>query len=427
MTGEGRAAENASRGTESASTAAESPSAVAESASSTAEGAAAESASIAAEIRCTLGSFSLDVAFTVPLVGCTVLFGPSGCGKTTILRCVAGLQRSSGRLRVGGEMWQDDSVALFREPHDRPVGYVFQEASLFPHLSVRENLLFGARRAAKRGTPEALRFDEVVELIGIGALLRRAPASLSGGERQRVAMGRALLSQPRLLLLDEPLSGLDGATKEEILPYLEALHERLSIPMFYVTHDMAEADRLADMLVLLERGRVLAAGPLAELEARADLPLMQAPQATVTLQGCVTSIDTEFALTHLSVDGGALIVPGHHGPLGSRRRLRIGAADVSFTRVRPTETTVLNCLPARIVAVEPRIGDDARVHVVAALGEEGKGARIVGRVTRKSREALGLAPGMPVFAQIKSVALAASGSGQGSLGSEIARPLPSRC
>ncbi|HEU4620505.1 MAG TPA: molybdenum ABC transporter ATP-binding protein [Gammaproteobacteria bacterium] len=388
----------------------------------TCEGATPGSASIGAELRCTLGSFSLDAAFTVPLIGSTVLFGPSGSGKTTLLRCVAGLQRSRGRLLVGGEVWQDDGVALFRAPHERPVGYVFQEASLFPHLSVRENLLFGARRAAKRGTPEALRFEEVVDLIGLGTLLARAPASLSGGERQRVAVGRALLSQPRLLLLDEPLSGLDAAAKEEILPYLEALHERLAIPMLYVTHDTAEADRLADTLVLLERGQVLAAGPLGELEARPDLPLLQAPQATVTLQGRVTSIDSEYSLTRLAVDGGALIVPGRHGPLGSRRRLRIGAADVSFTRVRPVETTVLNCLPARIVAVEPRIGDDARVHVVAALGEDGNGARIVGRVTRKSREALALAPGLPVFAQIKSVALAASGSGQRPLGSDIASP-----
>jgi molybdate transport system ATP-binding protein len=369
-----------------------------------------KSHSIGAEIRCTLGSFSLDVAFTVPLVGSTVLFGPSGCGKTTVLRCIAGLQRASGRLRVGGEVWQDDEIGLFREPHERPVGYVFQEASLFPHLSVRENLLFGARRAAKRGTSEALRFDDVVTLIGIGPLLARAPVSLSGGERQRVAIGRALLSQPRLLLLDEPLSALDAATKDEILPYLEALHEHLSIPMLYVTHDIAETDRLADTLVLLDRGRVLAAGPLADLEARADLPLLQTPRATVTLQGSVTSIDTDYALTSLAVVGGTLIVPGRHGPPGSRRRLRIGAADVSFTRVRPVETTVLNCLPARVIAVEPRIGDDARVHVVAALGEDGRGDRIVGRVTRKSQEALALAPGTPVFAQIKSVALAASGT-----------------
>jgi molybdate transport system ATP-binding protein len=370
-------------------------------------------ARIGAAFAGTLGAFTLDVAFDAPMQGITALFGPSGCGKTTILRCMAGLQRMAGRLTVGGETWQDDAACIFRKPHERPVGYVFQEASLFPHLSVRRNLLYGAQRSAKTTKAEALDFDVVVELLGIGPLLDRAPAALSGGERQRVAVGRALLSQPRLLLMDEPLSALDRATKDEILPYFEALHETLSIPIVYVSHDLAEVERLADMLVLLDGGRVLATGPLSRLEADPELPLLRMSEAAVTLEGQISAIDEGYALTSLSVPGGTLVVPGRRGDIGSRRRLRIRASDVSFARTRPLESTILNCLPARILSVSLQNGDHAQVNVVAGLGEDGAGARIVGRITRKSQEALALAPGAPIFAQIKSVALVASSPGKG--------------
>ena len=355
-----------------------------------------------------LGAFTLDVAFDAPMRGITALFGPSGCGKTTILRCMAGLQRLSGKLTVGGETWQDDASGAFRKPHERQIGYVFQEASLFPHLSVRQNLLYGARRSGRSEKAEALDFDVVVGLLGVGHLLDRAPAALSGGERQRVAVGRALLSQPRLLLMDEPLSALDRITKDEILPYFEALHETLSVPIVYVSHDLAEVERLADMLVLLDRGRVLASGPLSDLEADPSLPLLRMSEAAVTLEGRITAIDEAYTLTSLAVAGGALVVPGRRGSTGSRRRLRIRASDVSFVRTRPSDSTILNCLPARIVSVSRQNGDDAQVNVVAGLGEDGAGARIVGRVTRKSQEALSLAPGVAIFAQIKSVALVAS-------------------
>src|SRR5690606_8732709 len=180
-----------------------------------------------------------------------------------------------------------------------------------------------------------LGLDDVVDMLGMAPLVDRAPLALSGGERQRVAIGRALLSQPRLLLMDEPLAALDQLTREEILPYLEALHERLSIPILYISHDMAEVERLADTLVLLDRGRVLAAGPLAELEADPALPLMRARDAAVTLECRVTGIDESFALTSLAVEGGSLIVPGRRGRPGIRRRLRIRASDVSFSLTRP--------------------------------------------------------------------------------------------
>lgn len=362
---------------------------------------------IAASFAGTLGTFSLDVAFEAPMNGVTALFGPSGCGKTTILRCMAGLQTLAGRLSVGGEVWQDDAAGIFRRAHQRPIGYVFQEASLFPHLSVRKNLLYGATRAAKQGEAPAIREDEIIELLGIGHLLARAPLALSGGERQRVAVGRALLSQPRLLLMDEPLSALDRMAKDEILPYFEGLHRHLAIPILYVTHDMAEVERLADRLVLLERGRVLAAGPLFELEADPNLPLLRAAEAAVTLEARIAAIDAAYALTSVGVAGGVLVVPGIQGAPGDLCRLRISAADVSFSLAPPGATTILNCLPARVLSVT---GGGAQVTIVAGLGADGAGARIVARITRKSLDVLALAEGKAVFAQIKSVALLASGA-----------------
>lgn len=216
-----------------------------------------------------LGEFTLDVAFNVPASGVTVLFGPSGCGKTTVLRCFAGLERLPGRLSVAGETWQDER--LFLPPHRRPVGYVFQEASLLAHLSVRRNLLFGYRRT--HGA-RVIDLDQVVALLGLEPLLERGVDRLSGGERQRVAIGRALLSQPRLLLMDEPLASLDRKRKAEVLPYLDRLHEELAIPILYVTHDHAEAARLGDRMVVLDEGRggevveLVGPGNAADLKSR---------------------------------------------------------------------------------------------------------------------------------------------------------------
>ncbi len=367
---------------------------------------------ISARFAGKVGAFNVDVAIDEPMQGVTALFGPSGCGKTTILRCIAGLQRLPGTLRVGGEVWQDDAQGLFRPPHERPIGYVFQEASLFAHLSVRANLLFGHARAMKAGAREVIRLDDLVELLGIGHLLDRAPGNLSGGERQRVAVGRALLSQPRLLLMDEPLSALDRITKDEILPYFEALHEKLSIPVIYVSHDIAEIERLADRLILLDRGRVLASGLLSDLEADPALPLVHAPEAAVILEGTVATIDEAYGLTTVSVAGGAVVIPGRRGPVGAARRLRIGASDVSFIREQPTATTILNCLPVEILSVTPQDGAAIQMNIVARLSNDASGARIVARVTRKSQEVLGLAPGVRVFAQIKSVALIAGATGR---------------
>lgn len=360
---------------------------------------------IEARFRGRLGEFELDVAFTAPARGVTALFGPSGCGKTSVLRAIAGLQRfADGALSVGGAVWQ--GPGLFLPTHRRPIGYVFQEASLFAHLSVRRNLDYGRRRALRGGAAEAIRFDEVVDLLGLARLLDRAPAMLSGGERQRVAMGRALLAQPRLLLMDEPLSALDRFAKGAILPYLEQLRDRLVVPILYVSHDISEVERLADRLVLMRDGGVLASGPLARLQARPDLPLSHLPEAGVTLPAEVMEHDPVYEITRLRVSGATLLAPGRFGARHARRRIRIAASDVSLVRDPPGESSILNCLPARIV--EASTLGPAMMLVVVALGTGDDGARILSRITRRSWDALGLAPGQPIFAQIKGVALVAA-------------------
>ena len=361
-----------------------------------------------ARFRGRLGAFELDVAFTAPARGVTALFGPSGCGKTSVLRAIAGLERlADGALTVGGVVWQ--GPGLFLPPHRRPIGYVFQEASLFPHLSVRRNLDYGRRRALRDGAAEAIRFDEVVDLLGLAALLDRAPALLSGGERQRVAMGRALLAQPRLLLMDEPLSALDRFAKEAILPYLERLRDELDLPILYVSHDISEVERFADQLVLMGRGGVVAAGPLARLQARSDLPLSRLPEAGVTLPAEVMEHDPLYDITRLRVAGATLLAPGRFGARDARRRIRIAASDVSLARDPPGGSSILNCPPARIVEAAPQ--GSAMMTVVVAFGTEGDGARILSRITRRSWDALGLAPGQPIYAQIKGVGLVAAATG----------------
>lgn len=347
------------------------------------------------------GSFEIDAEFTAPSEGVTALFGPSGSGKTTVLRCVAGLTRlPHGKLVVDGEVWQDKR--LFVPVHQRALGYVFQEASLFPHLSVRGNLEFGQKRT--NGGERTIGFDDVVDLLGIASLFDRPTATLSGGERQRVAIGRALLAQPRLLLMDEPLSALDRMGREEILPYLERLHRTLSIPVLYVSHDISEIERLADSLVLMERGKVRAAGPIADLLVDPSLPLVHMPEPAAVLDGTVKAYDPDYGLAEVDVPGGTLLVAGELGPTGTVRRLRIGASDVSLSREAVTDTTILNALPARIDASAP-IGD-AQMSVRLRLGLDGTGALLLSRVSRMSWNRLGFQTGDTVVAQIKAVALA---------------------
>jgi molybdate transport system ATP-binding protein len=345
-----------------------------------------------------LGKFTLDAAFTTPAFGITAVFGPSGCGKTTVLRCMAGLQHLEGVCAIGADVWQDQS--RFLPAHRRPIGYVFQEASLFPHLSVRRNLLYGAGEAEGNG----IAFDTVTALLGVEHLLERAPRHLSGGERQRVAIGRALLSQPKLLLMDEPLSALDRDTKHEILPFLERLHESLRLPIVYVSHDMSEVERLADHLVLMQEGRVIAAGPLHELQSDPHLPLAVSREAAVTLDAVVQSYDQGDGLLTLSVDGQPFLVPIAAAPNGRLQRLRVAAGDVSLARERSTASTILNIVPARILTATP-LGSYEMLAVLGIGAPEGP-ARLLARVTRRSWERLDLREDIDVFAQIKSVALA---------------------
>jgi len=350
-----------------------------------------------------LGGFHLDARFQAPGRGITALFGPSGCGKTTVLRCVAGLTRmDDGHLSINGTCWQDGR-RRFLAPHRRPVGYVFQEASLFPHLSVTGNLCYGQRRVHGH-VARPVNFDDVVDLLGLAPLLSRPTTVLSGGERQRVALGRALLSQPRLLLMDEPLAALDRASKEEILPYLERLHATLEIPVLYVSHDLAEVERLADTLVLMEAGRVRAVGPLAALLSDPALPLARLPEAAGVMDATVEALDSAYGLSSLRVPGGNLLVPGSAGPIGSTRRVRITASDVSLCRDGPLPgSSMLNALPARIVGAEPVEGHQLTVFLT--LGEQGGGADLLARITQKSWDDLGLHAGMTVHAMIKGVAL----------------------
>ncbi|MCE8440865.1 molybdenum ABC transporter ATP-binding protein [Rhodovulum sulfidophilum] len=355
---------------------------------------------IEADFMGRLGGFELDAGFTAPGEGITALFGPSGCGKTTVLRAIAGLLRLPGsRLSVNGEIWQERRQ--FRPPHRRAVGYVFQEASLFPHLSVRANLTFGLRRV--KG-PVRIGEDEVAELLGIAPLFDRPTRMLSGGERQRVAIGRALLSQPELLLMDEPLSALDRFSKDDILPYLERLHAALSIPVLYVSHDIAEVERLADTLVLMEAGRVRAAGPLAEMLADPALPLIHMPAPAAVIDGEVVGRDPRYGLSEVRVPGGVVVVPGDLGPNGMRRRLRIPASDVSLGRHAPLDTTILNALPARIEGAEPAGAHQITVRL--RLGPDGRGSALLARVSLKSWDRLALKPGELVVARLKAVALA---------------------
>ena len=353
-----------------------------------------------------LGSFNLDVAFEVPMRGITALFGPSGCGKTTILRCMAGLNRVPGRLVIGGEVWQDEAAGKFLPTHERRVGYVFQEASLFAHLSVRDNLLYGYRRALKKGAGENTNLDEVVELLGIGALIDRATGDLSGGERQRIALGRALLAQPQLFLMDEPLSALDRMTKEEILPYFETLRTSSTIPVFYVSHDVSEVERLADHMVLLNSGRVAAVGPLNELMTDPRLPIARSPQASTILEARIGAYDADDGLTVLDIAGERLLVPRRIAKEAGTDRVRIAATDVSLAVDRPSLTTILNVVPVRVKDIHPL--DDAQVNVLCGIGHRDGGPLLLVRITRRALRVLGFARGQDIYAQVKAVSLIAS-------------------
>ncbi|MGY5809427.1 molybdenum ABC transporter ATP-binding protein [Rhizobium sp. LEGMi198b] len=350
------------------------------------------------DIRHRLGAFSLEAAFTSD-GGVTALFGRSGSGKTSIIRIIAGLiQPDHGRVDLDGTVLADTDAQVFVPRHRRRFGYVFQEARLFPHLSVQQNLNYGRWFAPKSGHSES--FDGVVDLLGIAALLDRRPAKLSGGEKQRVAIGRALLSSPRLLLMDEPLAALDEARKAEILPYLERLRDETKVPIIYVSHSIAEVARLANRVVVLRDGKVEATGPAVEIFSQLSGPqAIDRREAGVLLEGRVEHIDREHRLTIVALKAAKLFVPGEAAGIGKTVRVHIPARDVMLATARPEGLSALNILEGRVLALGTAA--DGTVEVKVDCG----GDTVLARITQFSSERLGLRIGLPIHAVIKTVAL----------------------
>lgn len=342
--------------------------------------------------------FALDVQLQLPGHGITALFGPSGCGKTTCLRSMAGLERAQGRVVVNGQVWQDDATRQWRPTHQRALGYVFQEASLFPHLSARGNLEYGLQR-----TPPARRkvqLAQAVELLGIEHVLDRNPATLSGGERQRIAIARALATSPQLLLMDEPLSALDAQRKAEVLPYLERLQRSLDIPVLYVSHAADEVARLAQHVVLLQAGRVVLQGDTATVMAQRAHPMGPAADAASLVQGRISHYDARDHLSTVTFDGGELFITGAvECHLGDIVRLRVLARDVSVALHAPEGSSILNRVPATITA----LSEDSPGYAMLTL-QAGR-TTLLARVSARSVRELGLQQNQRVIAQIKSVAL----------------------
>lgn len=355
---------------------------------------------LSARFRRRRGDFELDVGFELPSAGVAALFGPSGCGKTTAANLIAGLLRpDDGRLAIGDEVLFDSARGIDVPAERRGLGYVFQEARLFPHLSVEANLRYGLRRAAHDG--QRFAFDDVVALLGLGPLLARRPHQLSGGERQRVALGRALLAQPRLLVLDEPLASLDAGHRGEILPYLTSLRDAYSVPMVYVSHTIDEVVRLATHVVLVARGRVVATGPVDEVFSRADLRAHTGRrfEASSIVDATVVSHRPDWHLTDVTLGAARFSVPAVDAPPGTRLRLRIRAREVALAHSEPADSSIGGRLPGRVAEIVPRDGPYAEVRVDVG------GASVWALVTRHSVDRLGLAIGMPIWCLVKTVAL----------------------
>lgn len=346
------------------------------------------------ETRTRLGAFELDASFTSQQ-RVTALFGRSGSGKTSMIRIIAGLTRAqNSRVVLDGEVLADTARGIFLAPHKRRFGYVFQEARLFPHLDVRKNLNYGRWFAPKSGRLD--NFDQVVNLLGIDALLQRRPGKLSGGEQQRVAIGRALLSSPRLLLMDEPLAALDESRKNEVLPYLERLRDELGLPIVYVSHSVAEVARLADRVVLMKDGRIEATGSASEVLRGLG---GETREAASVLSGTVEDVDQEHRLARVKTGAGILLVPVEQAQVGKTVRVLVPARDVMIATSRPEGLSALNILSGTVEGIDA--DGDGLIGVRILCGSE----TILARITAFSGKALGLSPGQRVFAAIKTAAL----------------------
>lgn len=347
------------------------------------------------------GEFTLDVSLQLEGRAVTTLSGRSGSGKTTLLRCLAGLERPrAGRISLDGETWFDAAAGLHVPPHRRAVGFVTQEAHLFPHLTVEKNLSYGAERA--RGRPGLADNRTLVEELGIAPLLGRRVEHLSGGERQRVALGRALLARPRLLLLDEPVSALDESGTGEVLEALERVLAALPVPCLYVSHDLREAARLADRMLWLDAGRVVADGPVSQVLSDPRLPFAQEEDAESVIAGRIEAVDAGTGLASVAFDGGLLWIAASRSTVpGTPVRVRIRARDVSLALRRPEAISVLNILEGRVLEMADARSAASQALVRVDVG----GCRLLSRVTRRSVAELGLAPGATVWALVKSAAL----------------------
>jgi molybdate transport system ATP-binding protein len=358
---------------------------------------------IDARLKIAYSAFTLDVDLHVPGRGVTALYGHSGSGKTTCLRCIAGLERPGhGFVKINDEIWQDSAKGIFVPPHKRALGYVFQEASLFPHLSVLANLQFGLKRIAR--SQRRVDMAQATELLGIGHLLERHPQHLSGGERQRIGIARALLTSPKLLLMDEPLAALDSQRKSEILPYLQRLHDELDIPVLYVSHAQDEVARLADHLVLLSDGKALASGPIGETRARLDRPMAMGDDAGVIIEGLVSDYDADYQLITLQLPDTRLTIRVTHAPMkvGQALRCKVQARDISLTLQNSEISSILNRLPVTVLSEQSA---DNQAHVLIRL--DAGGTPLLARITRFSRDQLGIHPGQQLWAQIKAIAVLA--------------------
>ena len=359
--------------------------------------------SLSVLLRHRFPSVRMDIDFEVPTPGVTVLFGPSGSGKSTIISAAAGLLRPDEcRIAVDGQVLADTASGIWLPPERRRMGLVFQDARLFPHMSVATNLRFGLRRAVEG----RVQFGEVVDLLGIAGLMARRPHTLSGGERQRVAIGRALLAQPHLLLMDEPLASLNSLRKSEIMPYLTRLKTALKLPILYVTHALDEVAQLADSVVLIEAGRVIGSGPLSEIVARGDLPLAQRDDAGALLQCRVMEHDLRRELSRLEGGGATFWVPLLDAPLDAERRLRIPAREVILAGTPPEAISLHNIVPGEVRRIT---SDTARRSVLVEIALPGGGA-LISRVTTDAIVRLALSSGSPVLALIKSTSIEVLGN-----------------
>jgi molybdate transport system ATP-binding protein len=353
---------------------------------------------LAIDIRHRLGAFRLDVKFTTGS-GLVALFGRSGSGKTSVVNILAGLTRpDEGSVRVDEAVLVDTARGIFVPRHRRRIGYVFQEGRLFPHLTVRQNLLYGRWFAPPSGAKDA--FESVVDLLGIAGIVDRRPGRLSGGEKQRVAIGRALLANPRLLLMDEPLASLDETRKAEILPYIERLRDQSRVPIVYVSHSIAEVTRLASSIVLLSEGHVVAAGSTSEVMHRLDLfPLTGRAEGGAIVEATVERHDEQFGLTELRSQAGLWRVALLDEPLGARLKLRVRARDVMLAKSAPDEVSALNVLRGVVADIRDNNGPIVQIRL------DCNGDTLIARLTRYSVERLGIKPGAHVYAMVKSVAL----------------------